>query len=220
MDTTPLPNQDDDISDSGIIVDYILRLTPCGAYTIQDTLDFFEQETQICRYVVGRETVPQEHFHYVISTDESLEEEEVRDIIKAFLIRYFEGKNGKFIQGFGNKYYNLALCKDLNASVSYAIKMKEKWYVGFDDDYIAERQAASFEKKKPSDFKSELMALRTEFHESEMDILEFETRFVLLKAKYDQQVMHHVAHSYALSALYKREPEQASLGVENYLYKL
>jgi len=219
MDTTPLPNQEDDMSDNGIILDYCLRITSCAKFTTQQLLDFLEQEFKICRYVMGRETVPQEHFHLIISTDDSVEEQEVRDIIKAFLFPLWQ-KDGKLPRGFGNKQYNLQLCNDLNAGVSYAVKMKEKWYEGFDEDYIAERLAASFEKKKPSDFKSEYVKLCNDFQESDMNIHEFMTKYSVLKAKYGQQVVMHHAYAYAISNLIKREPEQASNFVENYLYKL
>jgi len=221
MDTTPLPNQEDDMSDNGITTNYVIRITPCSKFTSEELLNWINSEFQICRYVIGRETVPQEHFHLVITVDVSIEEQDVRSIIKSFLIPFWTTEqNKKLPRGWGNKQYNLQLCEDLNKAVSYAVKLGEYWYEGFEEDYINARKAESFEKKKPSDFKQEYHKLTEHFQESDMDVREFMTAFSILKAKYGQQVRMHDAYSYALSNLIKRDPSEADNLVENYLYKV
>lgn len=219
MDTTPLPNQEDDPSDNGLTTDYIIRITTCNKFSSEQLLEAIKAEHQFYRYVIGRETTPQEHFHIVVSTDIEVEEQAVRDIVKAFLAPYWVTDTGKFPKGFGNKQYNLQTCNDLDTAVSYAVKMKEKWYEGFTDEYIAERQAHSFQKNKPSDFKSEYLALTTNFSQSDMTLHEFMVNFVTLKAKYGQQVQLHLAYGYALSNLIKRDPTEAENYVESFLYK-
>jgi len=219
MDSTPLPNQEDDNSDNGLTINYVIRITPCEKFTAEQLHQFIKDEIVICRYVIGRETVPQEHFHLVVQTDIEITEQEVRDIIKAFLIPLWQTEKGKLPRGFGNKQYNLQLCDNLDLAVSYAVKLGEYWYDGFSEEYITLRKTESFEKKKPSDFKKEFQALIDQFQGTDMDIREFMTSYVVLKAKYGQQVRMQDAYAYALSNLIKRDPSEADNLVENYLYK-
>lgn len=220
MDTTPLPNQEDDTSDNGILSHYVIRITPHGKFTYDQLHEFIQAEYQICKYVIGRETVPQEHFHLVVSTDVSIDVQEVRDIVRAFVVPFWVDENGKCPKGFGNKQYNLQVCNDIDKAISYAVKLGEIRHDGWSDDYIRQRGTESFEKKKPSNFKVEYRDLCTEFQEGEMDTREFMTRFVQLKAKYGQQVVMHHAYGYALSNQIQRDPSTAEDLVENFLYKV
>jgi len=219
MDTTPLPNQEDDISEDGLTTNYVIRITPCEKFNTDQLLEFIKNEMQISKYVIGRETVPQEHFHLVVQTDITISEQEVRDIIKAFLTPLWATQTGKLPRGFGNKQYNLQICENLDRAVSYSLKLGEFWFEGFEEEYINQRKLDSFEKKKPCDFKKEYTELCTRFQETDMDVREFMTAFVTLKAKYGQQVRMTDAYSYALSNLIKRNPAEADNLVENYLYK-
>jgi len=227
MDSTPLPKQDNGDSDSdctGSVIDeelthYVVRITPCDKFTFSDLETYFKSEPQLTRYVIGRETVPREHFHAVLSVDENVTEVDVRDIVKAFLVPFWQTDVGKLPRGFGNKQYNLQLSEDVDKAVSYAVKMNEFVYEGWTDVYIQFRREESFEKKKPSDFKSEYRQLCEDFKTSTMDIREFMINFSLLKAKYGQQVRMHDAYSYALSNLFIRDPSEAENYVENFLYK-
>ena len=84
MVTTPLPNlgsdlgdsgSDSELSDSSSIMDYyVVRITPCEKFTSEKLLAFLKTEVQVARFVVGRETVPQEHFHLVLGVDPSISE--------------------------------------------------------------------------------------------------------------------------------------------------
>lgn len=226
MDTTPLPTQDSDISDSGsvathdsaLLSTYVVRITPCDKFTFQQVVDFLKGNESFYSYVVSRETVPREHFHIVIQTDISVDIEDVRGDIRFFILPFWTDSSGRAPKGFGNKQYNLQISNDLNAAVSYCVKLGEYEYEGFEEDYILERKAASFDKKKPCNFKSEYRDLSNKFQESDMDIREFMIEFCNLKAKYDQQInMAHV-YGYALSNLFKRDKNSEEF-VENYLYK-
>lgn len=219
MDTTPLPSQDDDLSDNGLLNTYVVRITSYDKFTFDELYNFILQEPLIYRFVIGRETVPQEHFHLVLTTDISVETQDVKDIIRAFIVPLWQS-NGKLPRGFGNKQYNLQLSEYQDKAISYAVKLAEYRYDGWSDEYIAQRKAESFEKKKPSNFKTEYVSLSKEFQESDMDIREFMIKYIALKAKYAQQVNTIHAYNYALSNLFLREPEQIEEHVENYLYKL
>lgn len=226
MDTNPLPNQDngDSGSDRSTQVDdelihYVVRVTPHEKFTFEDLREFIYNEPQITRYVISRETVPREHFHLVLSVDNTVVDQDVRDIIKAFLVPYWQSDAGKLPRGFGNKQYNLQLSTDVDKAISYAVKLGEYVYDGWTDEYIAFAKAESFDKKKPSNFKQEYRQLCDEFKDSEMDIREFMIKFSLLKSKYGQQVRMPDAYSYAISNLFLRDPSQAEVFVENYLYK-
>lgn len=227
MDTTPLPNREEDLSDSDSLSTsslslsyYAIRITSHGKFTYDELKAFLEAEPVLCRYVVGRETVPQEHFHIVAGVDDSIQIQDVKDIIRAFICPLWQTESGSLPRGFGNKQYNCQLSVDVDRAVSYALKLQDYTYVGFSDDYIASRLAESFEKKKPSNFKSEYMVLCTRFQESDMDVREFMTEYCQLKAKYGQQVRMSDAYGYALSNLIMRDPSQAEDFVENYLNKV
>lgn len=223
MDTTPLPNQDSELSDDGIDATdtYVVRLTSYGKFTSDQLKDFLIQEPLITRYVVGREIdTGNEHYHIVLETDVSVSEQDVRDIIKAFLVPLWQLETGKLPRGFGNKQYNLQLSIDRDKAISYAVKLAEYWVEGYDPEYIEQRRAESFLKKKPSNFKSEYILLCNDFQSSTMDIREFMLKFIQLKAKYGQQVVLHHVYGYALSNMCLRDPSYAEEVVENYLYKI
>lgn len=227
MDTSPLPNRDGDLSDSDSLSTgslnldyYCVRVTSHDKFSFDELKAFIADEPQIARYVIGRETVPQEHFHLVLGVDVSVQIQDVKDIIRAFLVPLWQEDSGKLPKGFGNKQYNCQLSEDKDKAVSYAVKLKEYVYEGFDDDYIQSRVSASFEKKKPSNFKAEYLELCKQFQESDMDIKEFMVKYSVLKSKYGQQVRMHDAYGYALSNLIKRDPGEADSIVENFLYKV
>lgn len=217
--TSPLPTEGDGESDSGILSHYVVRLTSHGKFIMDQLEAFLKEEAEITQYVIGRETVPQEHFHVVLTIDPSFNEQDVRDIIKAFLVPLWAKEDGKLPRGFGNKQYNLQISEDLDRAVSYAVKLGEYVYDGFTEEYIISRKAESFEKKKPSNFKSEYIDLCDLFYESRMDTREFMVAYISLKAKYGQSVRMSDAYGYALSNLFKREPESIEGFVEDFLYK-
>lgn len=220
MDTNPLPTQDDENSDSGQVTHYIVRITSHEKFTFDELHGFIKEEHDIYSYVIGRELVPQEHFHLVLTVDDLKSEQDVRDIIKAFLVPLWQN-DGKLPRGFGNKQYNLQLAEDVDLSITYAVKMGDFVFENWDEEYIEACRAKSFEKKKPSNFKVEYMELSKEFQENpDIDIREFMIRLCNLKAKYGQIInMSHIYGS-ALSAQLLRNPELTEDYVENYLYKL
>lgn len=232
MDTTPLPNRECDESDNGQedydsqstssldIIYYVVRITSCSKFTFDQLKSFFQNENQICRYVIGRELVPQEHFHLVLGLDSSLELQDVKDIVRAFLCPLWQTSEGKMPRGFGNKQYNCQVAEDKDNAVSYAVKLKEYVYEGFTKEYIASRVAEAFEKKKPSNFKAEYQDLLDKYDETDMDIDDFMIEFVRLKAKYGQMVNVLDAYKYALSALIRKEPDQAAGIVKEFLRKV
>lgn len=217
-DTTSLPSQDYDPSDSDLHT-YVVRITPHEKFTFQQVAEYIEAEPLFYSFVVSRETVPREHFHAVIQVDQTITIEDVRGAIRAFIIPFWSEQPGKLPRGFGNKQYNLQLSSDIDKAVSYAVKLGEYVYGGFTEEYITQRKAESFEKKKPSNFKAEYIELCQRFQDSEMDIREFMLEYVRLKAKYGQQVRMSDAYGYAVSNLIKRDPDTAVEFVENYLYK-
>lgn len=220
MDTNPLPNLDSDQSDSdpGVTDTYVIRLTSHGKFTFEQLHEFIHNEPMFCRYVVGRETVPQEHFHLVVVVDPSFTMDDVRGCIRAFIIPFWETPDHRLPRGFGNKQYNLQESIDLDKAVSYAVKCAEFKFEGFEESYILERQAQSYEKKTPSNFRSEYRDLCLKFQETpDMDIRVFMIDYCNLKAKYDQQVNLSQAYAFALSQEMKRD-KTTELHVENYLY--
>lgn len=216
-ETSSLPTQDSDISDSDLHT-YVLRITPYEKFSFQQVADLFKENGYYLNYVLSRETVPREHFHAVLQTDTNYDLEMVRGDIRSFLIPHWETTDHKLPRGFGNKQYNLQLADDLDRAVSYAVKQNEILFEGFTEDYITQRKTESFEKKKPSNFKSEYIDLSNRFQDSDMDVREFMINYCDLKAKYDQLVNLQHAYGYALSNSIKRD-KNASEYVENFLYK-
>lgn len=223
MDTTPLPNQDSDTDGDGMTTEYFIRLTSYDKFTSEQLINFLQEECQITRYVVGRETTPQEHYHISITTDISLELQDAKDIIRAFIVPLWENtETRKLPLGFGNKQYNCQVTQEPEKQLSYILKDKDWdniWFEGYEREYLELRKAESFPKNKPSDFKSDYQELCNAFKSSEMNVRQFMTMFITLKAKYGQTVSLSIAHSYALSNLIQREPEQAETLVNNYLDK-
>lgn len=227
MDTTPLPNRDGDLSDSDSLSTgslnldyYCVRVTSHDKFSFDELKAFIADEPQIARYVIGRETVPQEHFHLVLGVDVSVQIQDVKDIIRAFLVPLWQEDSGKLPKGFGNKQYNCQLSEDKDKAVSYALKLKEYVYEGFSDDYIQLRVSASFEKKNPSNFKSEFSDLEKRFMESDMDVMQFMKEYGRLKSKYGQQLTLTNAMAVANSVATRRDPSYWDELVENFLYKV
>lgn len=237
MDIIPLPNNDSDPSDSGSVnpldelmsgidedevVNYVIRLTTCQKYAFEDVIEFFKKEFVVTRFVAGLEEdhTDNEHVHLVVTVDKSLSELDIRDLVRNFLQRYFINPlTGKFVQGFGNKHYNLKLCRDLPKAISYACKQKKYHNECFDVTFVEDCVARSFTKNKPSDFKNKYRELCTTFQDSDMSIREFMTRFVLLKSEFGQQVQLNVAYGYALSNEIKRDNTAAGEYVDAFLEK-
>lgn len=226
MDTTPLPTQDRDLSGSDQqslppddLAHYLVRITPYEKFTFKELQDFLELEALLMRYVVSQELKPQIHYHLVLTTDESVQIQDIKDIVRAFIFPLWQ-KNGKLPLGFGNKQYNCQEAENLDNAISYALKDKKEYIqVGYEQKYIDERIQASFQKNSTKTFTTELQELQKNFQESDMDISEYMTKFIQLKSRYGQMINLQHAYQYALSQLIQRNPEQAQDFVDNYLYK-
>lgn len=153
-DTTSLPTQDCDQSDSGILSTYVIRITPCEKFSFQQVVEYIKDEPAFFKYVISKETVPREHFHLVIQTDVEVDETDVREHIRSFIIPFWS-QDGKLPRGFGNKQYNLQVSDDVDRAISYAVKLGEYVFEGYTPEYIKERYDSSFDKKKPCNFKIE-----------------------------------------------------------------
>jgi len=224
VETTSLPTQDSDQDDIGSVLPdelhtYAVRITSHDKFKPDQLVEFIRNEPLVCKFVIGRETVPQEHFHIVLSVHNEVSEEDVRGIIRAFLVPFWQDNTTfKLPKGFGNKQYNLQISHTPDDAVRYAVKHHEIWYEGYTQEVIELRKAESFVKKKTSDFRSLYRDLCDRFQESNMDIREFMISMADLKAKFDQAVNMHSIYGYALSQLIKRDECSAEF-VENFLYK-
>lgn len=221
METSPLPTQGRDRSDSGLssIVSglerpyvYVLRLTPCGKYTKEDVTVWLNGAV-FDAWVLGKETKPKEHYHVVVSTYH----DDLKPLVRKFLFRYWPEEER--IRGWGNKQYNCTFSLDEQQAVTYAIKDGEYEHHGYDPDWIKECYEKSFQKNSPSTFNVEFQKLKDAFHESAMTLPEFMTQMINLKAKYDQMINVSHIYGYALSALCKRDPFMTSNVVCNFLNK-
>lgn len=227
MEISPLPTQDRDIRDSDQqsqqddLVHYVVRITPYDKFTFDELRNRIDEEPYIFKYVIAQEVQPQVHYHLVLTTDESFDIQQVKDIIRAFITPFWHNEDThRLPRGFGNKQYNCQVATDVDQAISYALKdCKEFHQVGWDQKYIDERIASSFTKKDIKTFSLELQQLQKEFQESDMDISGFMTAFIRLKSRYNQMVNMQHAYQYALSQLIQRNPEQASDFVINFLYK-
>lgn len=219
-DTTSLPTQDLDPSDSDLI-SYVVRITPHGKFTFEQVAQFIKEEPAIFQYVISQELLPQEHYHIVCSVDSSTTVQDVRDIIRAFITPFWEDpETHKLPRGFGNKQYNLQECANLDLAISYALKEASNFlFDGFTPEYIEERKSQSFAKKSITTFKLEYMQLSEDFQNSDMELRIFMIKLSQLKAKYDHQVNMHAIHQQALSNAIRRDPNVADEEVEKYLYR-
>ncbi|AXH75398.1 MAG: putative replicase [Circoviridae sp.] len=219
----PLPILDSEESDSDNSENelhyYMLRITPCDKFDFDTLQKFLSEEYMIYKYVVAREEKPQEHYHIVFAVDHSVSEETLRDVVKWFLLKFWNNpKTGKFTRGFGNKQYNLQRVDDLDQSLRYILKCHDYRFENWDVDRLRALESESFEKKKPSDFQHEYREMCDKFHEDDnLDIRWFMTEYCKLKAKYGQMVIMSQVHGYALSNYIKRDPDQACSFVNNFL---
>lgn len=221
MDDHPLPNSDSDScgSDQTSVYDeddfsncFVVRLTPCGRYNIEDVVKYLN-EMSCASWILGVETKPQEHYHLVIEHEESLDDIKAR--LRSFIYLYWDESERK--RGFGNKQYNCQLCKDKLKAISYAIKDKEYQYEGYTQEFIDSCLEKSFQKNSPTSFQVEFTELNKRFHDSNMPISGYMAAFMILKSKYNQQALPHVALGYANSAAIRRDPSYATYLAENYL---
>lgn len=201
-----------------LVQDYALRITSYDKFTF-DQLEQLMTHPYIVRYVIGRETLPQEHYHVVFSTDMSVDESDIRQLIKDFLTPLWKTDKGKLPVGFGNKQYNLQVTETLDNAVTYAVKCKEYRFYYFDEDYLKEMVKKSFVKPDRPSFTTELQTLRDKFLQSDMTMTEFMVKYCQLKAKHDQQINMNNVYYYALSLYIKRDPDEASRYVNNYMDK-
>lgn len=225
------PSDSDSVSTESSLNHYVIRITPCDKFLTENLHQFLAEEPQLTNYLLAVETVPHLHYHIVVSTDSSVSQQDVRDIIRAFITPFWINPNtGKCPRGFGNKQFSILLptnppdCPDdpiPDHAVSYALKeTKEFYYEGFTEEYIEQCKAKSFPKKKVANFKVEYQQLVTKFHLSTMDMREFMTCYISLKAKYGQSIRTLDAYGYALSNLFLREPNLIENHVEAFLYKV
>lgn len=182
--SSPIEDSESEVSDqlpSEHNFTYVIRLTPLDKYTVNDFVDWLDKNTNVERYVIAVEEEPQVHLHVVMETDDA----DFRTTLRtSFLYTYWP--DGERPRGWGNKQYNLQDCTDIDLAISYALKCKGTSFIkGYTADYIEERRKASFPKNKRLDFKAELLNLRNQFMDSEMDVRQFMIFMCQLKAKYD-----------------------------------
>ena len=184
---------------------YVIRITSYDKFTFEDVRQWLSDQSEFTKFVVARETQPREHFHIVLSTE--LELSDVKDSVRWYVSPFWADKEGKLPRGFGNKQYNSAVAKDLDGAISYALKDKKEYaYEGYRDEYIRDRISASFQKKKPVNFKAEYIQLESLFMESDMSVTDFIKRYGYLKAKYGQQLSYNNAKAVADSIATRRDP--------------
>lgn len=219
-----LPNRDLGSSDSdqqsqSNLLHYVIRVTPYDKFQVGDLKEFISNESILMNYLIATELVPQTHYHLVVSTDSEVSEQQVKDVIRAFIVPLWaDPETGKCPRGFGNKQYSIELSTDVDKAVSYALKETTEFYFeGFTQEYIDERKLQSFPKNKPSNFRIEYQALITEFQQTLMVTREFMIRYIKLKAKYGQSVRLSDAYGYALSNLFRRDPTLVDNSVDTFL---
>lgn len=216
METSPLPNEDSGQSDSGSSVYdeddftnvYVVRMTPYDKYTL-DELKAYLSEMDCSSWVLGVESKPQIHYHLVIEHDDDLNDLKLR--IRSFLDKYWPP--GQRARGFGNKQYNCQICDDKQKAISYAIKERTYEYYGYDPDYIESLLEKSFTKNAPGSFNVELKLLNERF----TDIRQYMIDFMILKAKYGQQVNPQTAWAFANSIAIKHDPDYSRVITDDFL---
>lgn len=211
MATTSLPNSDggsvvsdqSDYSESDFTNVYVVRMTPMGAYTLDDLKKGLE-EMGCISWILAVESKPKLHYHLVVEHEDDLDDMKAR--LRSFLFMYFPVRP----RGWGNAQYNCQISNDKRRAISYALKDREEYFFeGYAQEYIDECLEESFPKNSPSTFKVEYQELCNSFHDSDMDIEDFMVKFITLKAKYNQQVQLNVARGFAYGALIRRDPSAA-----------
>lgn len=192
----------EDSSDTNSVEDcqlnsFVIRINPYDKFTREHILEFMTTKfpSSGCNWVIAEEHKPNFHYHIVLQT--LCEMKEVREIIREYVCQFWYDKTtGKLPRGFGNKQYNLQACRDLDSAVSYALKDR-KWstYSGFASEYMEQRLAASFPRKKAVDFNTEFRQLRDNF----IDVRTFMVGYSNLCGKYDRMLNMNYAYNYALS---------------------
>lgn len=225
----PLPIQESDQSDCDSerseIVYWVVRVTPHGKFTFSDFFIYVQDTEQFCRYVLSIEKpdTPEEHYHMVVGTDESVTEQDMRMYISDSFIRPYwvvQKKDGSYgvPRGYGCKQYHLDKANDLDKAVSYACKDKKYYFEGFPEDYIASMSAQSFTKVTRSGFKTEYQEYCLKFQQdSSLTVADFMEQVMLLKAKYGQGINMYSIEQLARSNLVRRDPGSARGMVDNFL---
>lgn len=223
-DNLSLPSRDSEREEEvppGVAT-YLVRLTPIDdAFTLEDVKAFLNNDqftssehigTYPYKWLCGVEHKPKLHYHVVIETLV----ENPKEIFRQQVYRWFPVRS----RGFGSKHWNFQVSYNPEHGLIYAMKHGEYYFHGYDEQYLVELSKLSFT-KDPKSFKSELDLLNKNFQEDpSLDIADYMNIYTSLKSKYQQQVNMQQAYQYALSALFRREPDQISGEVNNYLQRI
>lgn len=217
--SSSLPNSDEDREVDGQSIGtselngycYVVRFTPMEKYSLEQ-LKKFLTEMDNHSWILAVESKPKLHYHCIIENDDDIDDFKKR--IRSFLFTFWDVRP----RGWGNAQYNCQLCEDKDRAIAYALKDQEEYYYeGYDQEYIDYCLSKSFSKNSPSTFKVEYRELSEKFQISDMEIDEFMSSFITLKAKYAQQVRLVDAYGYALSNAVKRDPTLAESLVKDFL---
>jgi len=196
---------------------YALRLTPLGAYQLEEVKKFMEEFTDT--YVVSEENSKNGklHYHSVICTE--MDEDDLRECVRDFLKLYFPGKPKR---GDANKQYNLSECIDVEQSVIYLLKDKGTMIYGLNvnEEALNQRSQKSYAKFSKADFAKELEEIKKLFKEKRWSMEEMMVAIVKLKAKYRQPIDMNYIYRLCLSCDIHNDPRKAGEVVDRFLSRL
>lgn len=199
-------------------ITYSLRLTPYGKYGVQE-IEQFLGNFQDWIYSIEISKGGKEHYHCVIWSEHY--EEEIKDMIRPFLLQYFpvQSSTGKQKRGEANKQYNFSETEDLEQTVTYLLKDYGtiKYSSNVNPKTIDKLQKKSYKKFSKEDFAKQLEVLKAEFKNTSPKIGTMMEKVIQLKAVYRQPVNINQIYQMCVSYEIHNDPNAAAYYVHQFL---
>lgn len=192
---------------------YALRLTPDGKYgdiQVQDFLSNFDDYI----YVNELSKKKKPHLHAVLFT--KLHEEELRQKIREFLLKYFTGPPKR---GDANRQYNLSEVEDVELAITYILKDSTQIFHSdnINMETIDKLKKKSYQKYSKEEFAIKLEELKKHFKDTNPSLGEMMTSIVQLKALYRQPINMNYIYQISLSFKLHNNPGDAENYVREFL---
>lgn len=181
----------------------VIRINkPEGVKKFSEKITLWLLEKEIPQWVVGKETVPHEHYHIVIGSTTDWYGSQNK-ILKKEVKEYFKVD--------GSSFSTSSVRNTVRKTILYSIKDLEYNYNGFDDKYIKklEKQTTTkFEKKK---FGKEIQENEDRFYDETISEDQFMRNYLDIKDKYGQTPNPQGEAKYVVKHLKKKNAEYARM---------
>lgn len=196
---------------------YALRMTPLGAYTVNDLENFIKTITDTYVFTHEISKRGREHYHCVLNT--IFFEDDLREKIREYLKKHF----GIPKRGDANKQYNLSECIDIELSITYILKDGGAMYCGtnIEPDKLLDFKKKSYKKYDSTEFTEKLNEIKVMVKDNPNTTIEqIMERIVRLKSMYRQPINMNYIYQLSLALYLHNRPDYSLDYVVKFLSRL